>query len=233
MKKLGFVMTIFFLLTLFAYGEAPPPIPEIKIPENIQQQEQKPKEEKPEEKTLPEGLEFPPQVKLKIPPPKNEEEAFKRIEDYKLLIKIIPPGTSKESIKEQVFGEYKDLVEPYLEDEEETSEEPKTKSTDHAKVEEQEVEQDQTDQIETTQPEFKSHQKHTHHKLQKTSSPSKLKTEKNLPQTTHKLQKTTKKEIKQTENPEETSFIKGSILFVLILIISAGIAYFLKQMKEE
>jgi hypothetical protein len=230
MKKLGFVMTIFFLLTLFAYGEAPPPIPEIKIPENIQQQEQKPKEEKPKEKTLPEGLEFPPQVKLKIPPPKNEEEAFKRIEDYKLLIKIIPPGTSKESIKEQVFGEYKDLVEPYLEDEEETSEEPKTESTDHAKVEEQEVEQDQ---VETTQPEFKLHQKHAHHKLQKTSSPSKLKTEKNLPQTTHKLQKTTKKEIKQTENSEETSFIKGSILFVLILIISAGIAYFLKQMKEE
>ncbi|GAB6888214.1 hypothetical protein JCM13304A_17130 [Desulfothermus okinawensis JCM 13304] len=59
----------------------------------------------------------PPIINLKLSSPKNESDAIKRIKNYKLLLKIIPPGTSKEEIKKQIFGKYKDFVEPYLDKE--------------------------------------------------------------------------------------------------------------------
>jgi len=111
--------THYSLFTISANSSAPPPIPKIPLPEDLNTTESQESQQSEESENV---LEPPPQVKLQVPPPKNEEEAFKRIEDYKTLIKIIPPGTSEESIKKQVFGEYKDLVEPYLEEEEEEEE---------------------------------------------------------------------------------------------------------------
>jgi hypothetical protein len=116
-------MVIVVLLSLLffsysAYSSSPPPVPKIPIPENLNSTEGIGKQDSQQLEENENILEPPPQIKLNIPPPKDEEEAFKRIDDYKTLVKIIPPGTSEESIKRQVFGEYKDLVEPYLEEEE-------------------------------------------------------------------------------------------------------------------
>lgn len=97
-----------------ANSSAPPPIPAIQPPSNNETKDSV------EEKPI---IEPPPSVKLNIPPPENEEEAFKRIKDYKVLISILPPGTSQEQIKKQLFGEYKELVESYLNEEEEKVEE--------------------------------------------------------------------------------------------------------------
>ncbi|GAB6077166.1 hypothetical protein [Desulfurobacterium crinifex] len=101
------------LFTIPANSSAPPPIPALPLPSNNET------EDSAEEKPI---IEPPPSVKLNVPPPGNEEEAFKRIKDYRILINIIPPGTSQEQIKKQLFGEYKELVEPYLEEEENVEE---------------------------------------------------------------------------------------------------------------
>ena len=115
--KVKYALLILVFSFFNAFASAPPPIPEIPIPEDLQtnQSEETPSEE---EKVI----EPPPPVKLNVPPPKDEEEAFKRIKDYKVLITILPPGTSQEQIKKQLFGEYKELVEPYLEEEENAKE---------------------------------------------------------------------------------------------------------------
>ena len=115
--KAKYALLILVFSFFNAFASAPPPIPRIPIPEDLQtnQSEETPYEE---EKVI----EPPPSVKLNVPPPENEEEAFKRIKDYKVLINILPPGTSQEQIKKQLFGEYKELVEPYLEEEENAEE---------------------------------------------------------------------------------------------------------------
>ena len=125
MKSLFFLLYLSFFLPLQALSSAPPSIPSIPLPENIENNTIP--ENQPSESESQEILEPPPQIKLNTNPPENEEEAFRRIKDYKLLINIIPPGTSKESVKKQLFGEYKDLVEPYLEEEEENEEEERNK----------------------------------------------------------------------------------------------------------
>ena len=124
MKSLFFLLYLLFFFPIQALSSAPPSIPSIPLPENIKENNNPP-ENQPSEDESQEILEPPPQIKLNTNPPENEEEAFKRIKDYKLLINIIPPGTSKESVKKQLFAEYKNLVEPYLEDEEENEEEEK------------------------------------------------------------------------------------------------------------
>jgi hypothetical protein len=115
--KAKYILLILVFSFFNAFASAPPPIPKIPIPEDLQtnQSEETPSEVPSEEENV---IEPPPEVKLNVSPPENEEEAFRRIKDYKMLIEIIPPGTSKETIKKEIFGEYKDLVEPYLEEEE-------------------------------------------------------------------------------------------------------------------
>ena len=123
--KAKYALLILVFSFFNAFASAPPPIPKIPIPEDLQSEET-PSEVPSEEENV---IEPPPEVKLNVSPPENEEEAFRRIKDYKMLIEIIPPGTSKETIKKEIFGEYKDLVEPYLEEEE--KEDKRDKATDN------------------------------------------------------------------------------------------------------
>ena len=109
------LLTWFIFLPSIALAAGPPPIPKIPLPESSLSEENTDNSVEGEKSRF---LEPPPQVKLNIPPPQNEEEALDRIRDFLILRKIIPPGTSEESLKKQIFGEYKDLVEPYIEEEE-------------------------------------------------------------------------------------------------------------------
>lgn len=45
-------------------------------------------------------------INLKLPPPKNESEAFKRIPDFIILNTILPPVIDRKKLMKQVFGKY-------------------------------------------------------------------------------------------------------------------------------
>jgi len=77
-KRISLIFTIVVLfLAKPSYSSSPPPIPKIPIPDDIT-----PNKGEGEENESQNYLELPPQVKLRISPPRNEEEAFKRIRDY-------------------------------------------------------------------------------------------------------------------------------------------------------
>ena len=56
----------------------------------------------------------PPGAKLNIPPPLSKEEAIERIDDYKKLLKILPPNTDKAEFEKSFFGKYVKDVKKYL-----------------------------------------------------------------------------------------------------------------------
>ena len=55
-----------------------------------------------------------PAVNLQIRPPENKKEALERVKAYKILLRIMPPGTSHDDLQKQIFGQYKKDVMPYL-----------------------------------------------------------------------------------------------------------------------
>jgi len=63
----------------------------------------------------------PPSVKLKVKPPSSEEEAFKRIKDYKIFKQILPPGAAPRDMEKRFFGKYIEKVKPYIENNNEES----------------------------------------------------------------------------------------------------------------
>lgn len=50
-------------------------------------------------------------IHLKLPKPKNKEEAIKRIPDYIILNIILPPVIDRENVKKELFGNYKKDIE--------------------------------------------------------------------------------------------------------------------------
>ena len=125
------------MLPSLIYSEtiSAPPTPEFKTPPTttIKKEEGKtspkePPQETPQEKPVknetPEPpqsqditspLSPPPAVRLKVKPPANEKEAFKRIKDYKIFKRILPPGAAPKNMEKRFFGKYIDKVKPYIE----------------------------------------------------------------------------------------------------------------------
>ncbi len=124
MKKFIFItLLIFSFLIGYCYAENLQAPPSPNLPSSIQQPNETQQEQSTSEgniKAPPKipGLEPPPSVKLNIPPPKNLEEAVKRINDFKIFRKIVPPGTSPQYLEKTFFGKYRDVVKPYIQDNE-------------------------------------------------------------------------------------------------------------------
>ena len=53
-------------------------------------------------------------IYLKLPPPKNYQQAFNRIPDYIILNTILPPVINRKSIKKQLFGKYEKEMDTVL-----------------------------------------------------------------------------------------------------------------------
>ncbi len=61
------------------------------------------------------GLEPPPSsIKLKVKPPKDFNEALKRVTDYLILNMILPPVIDRENVKSQLYGKFKENIKEYI-----------------------------------------------------------------------------------------------------------------------